>query len=830
MLYTKFKHNTNAIFADRMASFLSKKVVLYLPSMFKQVLFLLILLHSFVIIFAQKNVIIDSIEASLQNFSTQNNKTRVFVHTDKSVYNTNEHIWFTAYLFNNDSILQQHQTLHVILTNQANKKVLLQEKFVVTNGIANGALLLPDSLEKTNYTLIAYSNISEQYGSSIFSKKITIKNHSKQALKLILPPYNSNYTHPDTLHNSYRLITKDDRLLKNHKVSYSMLLGNKVLYQQNTITDFSGDFIAKIPASIYEPNSNIYINVMHEKNSVDFFAPFELNKKNIQIQVLPESGHLIEGLTTNVAIDVRYADGKKVNNVELAILADTDTINIVAVKNGTTYFQMLPNKNRKYGIVVLNKNYTPSNFSFPKVEENGYNLFVYDALSNDSLTVKVGSTLQKALYLTLHNNKEIFYSASIKMQKNEGIVKVPITGATRGFATLVLYDSLGNAVAERSVFPSFHKKIRATITTDSISYQKRSKVNVTITLQNADGTPALGYFSMAAVTATRYDSINEVNVDDYFLNNYFNKQNQLLNFSFTTTANEMNAYLLTNAYTKYNWHEIKHNNFEHTKYVTDTVEGTVLQNGKTVKKEKQIIILNKSINAITPIQTDVTGKFLLDATLQYTVADNKIFLIVGNNTNNFYSLNIKDKYQAFNKNIAANTHQQILPTYLEQVVDDASLIANTTLVNVTVKSTIKDDETYGPFSSKTCRDWVCQYNILNCTNHTTGTRPINGSMYSFEGRKIIYFGCSAEEEKKYIQLNGIYYAKEYFKADYAKFNPPAPEPYSTLDWEYLVKTDSTGKVNVPFYTNDVTGKMIIHLQGISSNEPFSGKQYFTVKK
>ena len=119
-----------------------------------------------------------------------------------------------------------------------------------------------------------------------------------------------------------------------------------------------------------------------------------------------------------------------------------------------------------------------------------------------------------------------------------------------------------------------------------------------------------------------------------------------------------------------------------------------------------------------------------------------------------------------------------------------------TLKAVTVVAK-KDDQWYGAPGPNICGDYVCLYNILNCTNHVNyGYQPVVGASYTvrqFGGNttsRVVYRGCTdlaIQEKKEYLfAMEGIYSAKEFYVADLSKTDLSDPQYLSTLDRKSVV--------------------------------------------
>ena len=92
-----------------------------------------------VLTFAQrKDLPMDTIRAKLGYNGSIKPASVLFAHFDKTIYNNTETAWFTAYLLNNDSKANNPTILSAMLVREADKSVILTEKFALKNGSAYG--------------------------------------------------------------------------------------------------------------------------------------------------------------------------------------------------------------------------------------------------------------------------------------------------------------------------------------------------------------------------------------------------------------------------------------------------------------------------------------------------------------------------------------------------------------------------------------------------------------------------------------------------------------------------------------------------------------------
>jgi TonB-dependent SusC/RagA subfamily outer membrane receptor len=121
---------------------------------------------------------IEKIENSLNKFDRYYPQQKVYLHLDKTLYHSNETIWFKAYLLNGmnhhpDSI---STNLYVELINP--KKIVVQIiRLRMTFGFGRGEFLLTDTVPEGLYQIRAYTNWMKNFDTDYyFSQNLSVRN------------------------------------------------------------------------------------------------------------------------------------------------------------------------------------------------------------------------------------------------------------------------------------------------------------------------------------------------------------------------------------------------------------------------------------------------------------------------------------------------------------------------------------------------------------------------------------------------------------------------------------------------------------------------------
>jgi hypothetical protein len=142
------------------------------------------------------------------------------------------------------------------------------------------------------------------------------------------------------------------------------------------------------------------------------------------------------------------------------------------------------------------------------------------------------------------------------------------------------------------------------------------------------------------------------------------------------------------------------------------------------------------------------------------------------------------------------------------------------------------------FISKNCRDFVCQYNVLNCENHPGKQDPVEGETYLYRfnmgeiPKNVIYIGCNNISDitpENFIRINGINFGKQFYKSDYQKTPLAESELLTTLYWNPLVKLKGSVPFTDTFFSSDWKGTYRIIVEGMVGRSPVHSEHTIVVK-
>ena len=157
-------------------------------------IFLCLLTHSLCLPLFAQNKLAEKLIQSLDSFNTIYPQEKIFLHADKDYYQAGETIWFKTYVTLDQKLTYLSQVVYVFLVND--KGEIVQKLMLpLKNGTANGDFSLPSILPYGNYslqsaTLWMMNNIDFIYRKPIFIESNTLpttppeKNNNKEQLEV----------------------------------------------------------------------------------------------------------------------------------------------------------------------------------------------------------------------------------------------------------------------------------------------------------------------------------------------------------------------------------------------------------------------------------------------------------------------------------------------------------------------------------------------------------------------------------------------------------------------------------------------------------------------
>lgn len=380
----------------------------------KRILSLILLLTASYACFADK---LDSLEYLLKEKSVTQEK--IYIHTDNNCYFVGDTLWYKAYVVMADSLKPTHysKVLYVELLTPDGYLVERQQLYIRDDGTTTCQFVLSDSLYSGYYEVRAYTKWQLN-----FNRKI--RPHSSQnRFEFYSKQFETNY-------------------FREYEGLYSRVLP---IYEK---PKHPGDYTDK--CIIPRPKQRVYED-----------------KPEIQVNFYPEGGHIVEGMDSRIAFEVKDNDGQELGS---SIGSLDNGLFIKPTHGGRGIFEYnAQNAPKQVTFEYLGKKHT---FPLPVAQKSGV------TIRGDKPTKGGREFIVKAKGVTVAAYSVTCRGRLISFVKNPG-EKIVLENCPTGINDLTLYDEQARPLASRLFFVNNNdKEMQANISMTSSGKAVNSKTEL----------------------------------------------------------------------------------------------------------------------------------------------------------------------------------------------------------------------------------------------------------------------------------------------------------------------------------------------------------------
>lgn len=568
--------------------------------------------------------------SNLQKWTDTIPQEKIYLHTDKPYYALGDTIWFKGYL----TIGSRHQlsalsgAVYVDLINQ-NDSLVQQLKLPVTSGMVMGNFILKDDYRQGSYRLRAYTqwmrNAGEDYfydhtflvgdvAGGNFTAKADFKYRTEK-----------DYAHLQVIIN----YTNDaGHALADQSLRYEIRRKNKAIWQQNSKTDASGNLAVDIPKEVTQNPEGTYIRtyIKDGKNTIIREFPIKAGLSQSDVQFFPESGNLVNGLSSHVAFKAVGIDGLGINIQ--GTVTDNDNKEVAKIETlhaGMGSFLLRPQAGKTYTANIKFDDGSTKAIPLPQVIEQGYVLSVYQS-NQDSVLVRVQASaflIQSPVNIIAHTGGEIILSSPLKIEKPITSIWLNKKSFPTGIAQFTLFDVAGQPLNERIAFIRTHDQMSLDIKTSKTTYGSKERVLAQLDAKNAKGQPAFGNFSVSVIDESKvpFDENKESTIFSNLLltadlKGYVEEPNYYFAQSGDQVDKALDNLMLTQGYRRFSWKALSNTVTIKPKYGVEgwgsSISGAVTTLGHKVLAGAKVDLVSIRARVAKNTTTDAQGRFSFD--------------------------------------------------------------------------------------------------------------------------------------------------------------------------------------------------------------------------
>ncbi len=462
--------------------------------------------------------------SKIERFRTELPQEKIHLQFDKPYYTIGDSIWFKAYVVNaeQNQPSQLGRILYVELINDKDsiKKSL---RLPLISGLAWGDFTLTDSLKEGNYRVRAYTNWMRNFGNEyFFDKVIRIGNAFSNTIIT-----DTKYTFSKAGINEKVLADIKYTYLQGEpiagkEVTYNIQLNFRNIATGKGVTDENGNlkinFVNNQPFIL--KSGKIITNLkLGDKSFITKIIPVKSTSDEVDVQFFPEGGQMVNGISSKIGFKAVRADGLGID--VSGYITDKDNNKLSGFKAqhaGMGAFELAPSAGNSYKAVVQFSDGSEKSFDLPKAMQSGYTLSI-DTASSDNIRIKISTSpdILKSggdVILIAQANHVIQYVSKTKISSPVLSTVLSKKRFPTGIVQFTLFAADNRPVAERLVFIQKNDQMKIAVSTNSPSYKKRERVQMTLNVTDGEGKPAQGNFSVAVTDekSMPYDDTYETTI------------------------------------------------------------------------------------------------------------------------------------------------------------------------------------------------------------------------------------------------------------------------------------------------------------------------------
>ena len=513
-------------------------------------------------IFNHANAQVNSVTSKADTFHNVLPIEKLYLTFDKPYYSVGDTLWFKSFLLNGDfKANTRSDKIYVELFNDS-LKFIDNRVIALNNGLGYGDFALTDKLKEGTYIIRAYSNWQQNFGSDyFFQKSFYIGKADEKTWLLDANQKLSNRT----LDLKVRLTNIKNEAVGLKDVEIVLMNDKKRLMKADLQTSLQGVIETKIPIGENKINGNYSFIITDKKDRTrQSVLPISLQELDqIDLQFMPEGGHMVNGIFGRVAFKAIGADGLGKDIAGKIVNSKNENQAELTVNHkGMGSFYLLPTNGENY-TAIYSLNGKEIKQQLPTAKPEGTSLRIDQLSKSDSLFVYIKTSETKKLdgfLLLAQAGQETVMSANLNLQNGFATLKLAKQDFPDGIIHFTLFSPQGTPVNERQAFINLRQKINIKIEDVSI-YQPQDSVSVELTATKEDGSPLSGSFSIAVTDDGQVKQNHDETIASYFLlqsdlKGNFENPSWYFKDENPSTLLALDNLLLTQGWIGYNWDEV----------------------------------------------------------------------------------------------------------------------------------------------------------------------------------------------------------------------------------------------------------------------------------
>jgi len=496
--------------------------------------------------------------------SKKNSADKLYLQLDRTNYASGDTLWFSAYLFD-AAFLRRSTKSNVVYVELSDEQNVVQVRKLVlmSNGLGHGCIpLLKRDFPDGGYTLRAYTQWQRNFDESgIFKKQLYVGTPGADRWLVHL----GTIVKDNTAQLHLQLLDKTKKPVAGQQVLLGVKQDEAILRRDKPqVTDANGyiDLAVRVRDSKSPVYATMHKGSYDDKHNVLYKFPITYNRpEKIDLQLMPEGGDLVNGISSVVGFKAIAEDGRGANVSGSVVDTAKNTVvaNFTSLYKGMGSFSLTPKAGESYKAVIDLPDGTKKDYPLPSAKTSGTTLSVVNAIGTDSIAIRISASAdQSGRYIVLGQSRGMICFAAKTTFGNGGkpvqTFKVAKSAFALGVAKFSLLDNHLKTLNERLTYNDNKDNLNITVTPHRSAYTPQDSVALTVEVKDKDGNPVRGAFSMSVVNslAATTNADNPSLVSQVLLNADLKGYVETPDYYFTgNREKELDNLLLTQGWTSY---------------------------------------------------------------------------------------------------------------------------------------------------------------------------------------------------------------------------------------------------------------------------------------
>lgn len=500
----------------------------------------------------QETKLLDQISRNLPEYGDAFSFDQIRIFTDKEIYAPGEILWFSGYVADRseNQLTQKIPEISVNLYDAAGK-MILGDRFPVTDGMVRGDLLLPAELPLGRYYLAAYTPLLANPGHA-FSLPLVVDRFYESDATVSLAQPDKVYKPGGQENIELKIADFSGSPVDKFLLHYEIRHGSKIL-DAGKVRSSGGK--AVIGMRMPEKTGRVPLELMvsHPRNLWTKKFALRHGADEIQVTFFPEGGNVISGVPQKIGYYATIWENVPVD-LEGDILNSSGEI-VSRTKSFIPGFGIFPCQSmpgEQFRLVVTGDYGKGQTFSIPAAEGGRYALTVPktdgEFITADILT---DNHNQQKMAITATRGTLLLWAAEAEVSPVTRI-RIPVREVGPGIVLLSLFDEAGKAASSRLIALPAAKTPEIEVTA---ALQEEGKVKITVSSRDENGHPFPARVILTVADQRRYTH------KEGTLENSLNFQGVLENLPLgnpPTGGSALDFMLLSNRLVGFDWEKIVH--------------------------------------------------------------------------------------------------------------------------------------------------------------------------------------------------------------------------------------------------------------------------------